>query len=257
MGREEVKRNLLSDQVAGRIEASILSGSFEPGGSLPSEAELTEQFGVSRAVIRDATRFLAARGLVEVRQGRRPTVLGLSAIMPRHFFGMVLSSDKDALLELVEVRRSLEVTNARLAAASATEDDVRKMQGAIDEMKALLRDSVGSTPRDPAAYDEADLGFHEGLAAATGNRFLRLLIEALGEPLRASRVESRHGHSLRGLRPLQSVEAHQKILDAVSAGHSEAAGREMEAHLASALEDLNAASGEITRTEADARGIED
>jgi GntR family transcriptional repressor for pyruvate dehydrogenase complex len=236
-----VRRNLLSDQVVERLEELILGGGFEAGASLPSEAELVEQFGVSRAVIRDATRALAARGLVEVRQGKRPTVIGLNAGMPRDFFRMALRSDGSALLELVEVRRTLEVTNARLAAARADEADVQGMQRAIDAMKADVE--------NPETYDEADLDFHERLAAASGNRFMRLLIEALGEPLRASRVESRRGHALRGMSPALAIEAHQKILDAVIAGDPGSAAREMESHLDVALEDLRAAREEETGTE--------
>lgn len=218
---------------------------MKPGDSLPSESELVEHFGVSRVVIREATRALAARGLVEVRQGKRPTIIGFNAVMPRHFFRMGLSGDKDALLELVEVRRTLEVTNARLAAVRATGADVEEMQTAISEMKASLEDT--------GAYDEADLKFHEGLANATGNRFLRLLIEALGEPLRASRVESRRGHAVRGLTPSRAIEAHQRILGAVAAKDPETAASEMEIHLEAALEDLKAASVEKAGTEAGRR----
>lgn len=235
LGKEQVAQNLLSDQVAERLEELILDGSLPLGASLPSEAELCSEFGVSRAVIRDASHILASRGLVDVRQGKRPTVVGLSSMLPENFFHMVLRSDESALLELVEVRLTLEMKNARLAAVQATEADTRYMQEAIDTMKASVQ--------DPAVYDEADLDFHERLAAATGNRFLRLLIEALGKPLRASRVESRHGHALRGMTPSRTIEAHQKILDAVTTNDSEAAAKEMEYHLTAALEDLRAARG--------------
>ncbi len=65
-----VKKQTLADQVATSIKESILAGDWEPGEVLPTEPELSEQFGVSRAVIRDATRMLAARGLVESQHGR-------------------------------------------------------------------------------------------------------------------------------------------------------------------------------------------
>lgn len=65
-----VKKQTLADQVATSIKESILAGEWEPGEVLPTEPELSEQFGVSRAVIRDATRMLAARGLVESQHGR-------------------------------------------------------------------------------------------------------------------------------------------------------------------------------------------
>jgi len=223
-------------QVAERLLSEILDGSFPTGSSLPSEGELVERFGVSRVVVREAIRALEARGLVEAAQGKRPIVLGLTASMPNDFFGMVLRTDDRAIFELVEVRRTLEVANARLAAERATEDDIQRMRDAIDEMRAN-RDHL-------AAYDAADVAFHERLAAASGNRFHRLLIEALGDLLRASREESRRGHVLRGLAAAQSIEVHQRILDALVRRDADAAAREMDDHLSSALGDLRAAYDE-------------
>jgi len=233
MVSNELTRVPLSAQVAERLLGEILDGSYSPGSSLPSEVALVSRFGVSRVVIREAIRALEARGLVEASQGKRPVVLGLTSSMPNDFFGMVLRADDRAIFELVEVRRTLEVANARMAAERATEGDIRRMQEAIDEMSAN-RDHL-------VAYDAADVAFHERLAAASGNRFHRLLIEALGDLLRASREESRRGHVIRGLAAAQSIEVHQRILGAIGRRDARAAAREMEDHLSSALSDLQAA----------------
>ncbi|MGH2535603.1 MAG: FadR/GntR family transcriptional regulator [Thermomicrobiales bacterium] len=235
----ELIRIPLSAQVAERLLGEILDGSFSPGSSFPSEGELVERFGVSRVVIREAIRTLEARGLVEASQGKRPTVIGLTASMPSEFFRMVLHSDASAINELIEVRQTLEVANARLAAVRATENDFRQMQEAIDAMRA--------NRGQPAAYDAADVAFHEGVAAASGNRFHRLLIEALGDLLRASREESRRGHALLGLPAAQSIEAHQRILDALARRSPDEAANEMEAHLKTALADLQAVREEAAR----------
>lgn len=232
----ELMRVSLSAQVAQRLLSEILDGSYSAGSSLPSEVELAERFGVSRVVIREAIRRLEGRGLVEASQGKRPLVIGLTASMPSEFFGMVLRSDNRAILEVVEVRQTLEVANARLAATRATEDDFRAMREAIDGMRV--------NRNHPELYDAADVAFHERLAAASGNRFHRLLIEALGGLLRASREESRRGHVLRGLAAAQSIEAHQLILDALVQRDPKRAAREMEDHLNTALGDLKAAQAE-------------
>ena len=63
---QAVKKQTLAEQVAETVKESILNGDFEPGEALPTEPELAEAFGVSRAVVRDATRMLAAKGLVVV-----------------------------------------------------------------------------------------------------------------------------------------------------------------------------------------------
>ena len=65
-----VKKQTMAEQMAGTIQELILDSDLESGEALPTEPELAEQFGVSRAVVRDATRILMARGLVEVQHGR-------------------------------------------------------------------------------------------------------------------------------------------------------------------------------------------
>ncbi len=236
MVSNELMRMPLSAQIAERLLGEILDGSFLPGSSLPPEGELGARFSVSRVVIREAIRSLEARGLVVASQGKRPTVIGLTSSMPSEFFRLVLRTDDRAVIELIEVRRTLEVANARLAATRATDDDLQGMREAIAAMRA--------TRHDLAAYDVADVAFHERLAAASGNRFHRLLIEALGDLLRASREESRRGHVLRGLAAAQSLEDHQRILDALVRRDPDVAAREMENHLANALADLRAAHRE-------------
>ena len=64
------KKQTLAEQVANSIKESILNGSWTSGEALPTEPEIAQQFGVSRAVVRDATRMLAAKGLVEARHGK-------------------------------------------------------------------------------------------------------------------------------------------------------------------------------------------
>lgn len=64
-----VKRQTLAEQMAETIRELIISEELPSGAALPTEPELAEQFGVSRAVVRDATRILMAQGLVEVKHG--------------------------------------------------------------------------------------------------------------------------------------------------------------------------------------------
>ncbi|MFN2134796.1 MAG: FadR/GntR family transcriptional regulator [Candidatus Promineifilaceae bacterium] len=65
-----VRKQTLAEQVAASIKEAILAGRWQPGEALPTEPELAELFGVSRAVVRDATRMLVAQGLVDAQHGR-------------------------------------------------------------------------------------------------------------------------------------------------------------------------------------------
>jgi DNA-binding FadR family transcriptional regulator len=64
------KRETLPEKVSKTIKESILNGELKGGDALPTEPELEKQFGVSRAVIRDAVRMLKAQGLIEVKHGK-------------------------------------------------------------------------------------------------------------------------------------------------------------------------------------------
>jgi DNA-binding FadR family transcriptional regulator len=65
-----IKKQTMAEQVAEAIKEAILADEWQSGEALPTEPELSSQFGVSRAVIRDATRMLAAQGLVEAQHGK-------------------------------------------------------------------------------------------------------------------------------------------------------------------------------------------
>ncbi len=226
----QTQRTTVTGQVAERIEAMILDGTLDPGASLPSEVELARTLAVSRLTVREATRALAARGLLHIHQGRRPTVAAPSAALVGDFFQTSLRRDPEALLDLLDVRFALEVHAASLAATRASKTAIAAMRGAIAAMRAAAD--------DPEAFHDADVTFHESLAAGTGNQLLSLIIEALAEPLRASRIQSFEGHLARGLGVASVIEAHAAIFDRVEARDAKGAAKAMRAHLRQTEQDL-------------------
>src|SRR5919198_114925 len=203
---------------------------LQPVETLPSEGQLAESLGVSRLTVREATRTLEARGLVEISKGRRPRVAAPNSALVGDFFQTAVRRDPRALLDLLEVRRALEVHIAALAARRATAGDVADMEMSIRAMRAA--------DHDPEAFHAADVRFHENLAAASGNRLLVFLIEALAEPLRASRLRSFDGHRARGGGIDDVIQQHQTILDAVKARNPKAAAAAMREHLEQTERDL-------------------
>jgi GntR family transcriptional repressor for pyruvate dehydrogenase complex len=217
------------DSVIERLEALIFD-SFEPGDTLPAEGKLAEALGVSRLTVREATRSLEARGLLEIRQGRRPRVAAPNGMVVGDFFKSAVRRDQRALLDLLEVRRALEVHIAALAAKRATKGDLADLEMSIAAMRA-----GGDRPD---AFHAADVRFHENLAAASGNRLLVFLIEALAEPLRESRLRSFVGHRARGGEVDDIIQQHQEILNAVEAHNPKAAAQAMREHLQQTEQDL-------------------
>ena len=222
----------ITDSVVQRLERLVLE-ELEPGAELPSEADLAVQFGVSRLTVREAARSLQARGLVETRHGRRAVVAHPNAGPIGGFFSAAVRRDPRRLMDLLEVRRALEVHIASLAATQATRATVSAMELSL----AAMRDAAG----DPVALHECDLGFHASVATAAGNQMLSFLIEAMEEPLRASRLRSMQGHLARGGTVEDVIEQHALVLDRVRARDPKGAAAAMLAHLDQTARDLKAA----------------
>jgi GntR family transcriptional repressor for pyruvate dehydrogenase complex len=219
------------DSVIERLEELVFDG-LEAGETLPSEGDLAESLSVSRLTVREATRVLEARGLLEVRQGRRATVAADNGALVGEFFKIALRRDPRALLDLLDVRMALEVHIAALATKRATKADIADMEMSVAAMEA--------TESEPEAFHAADVRFHENLAAATGNRLLLFLIEALAEPLRESRLQSFAGGLTRGQTLAVVVDQHVAILDEVKARNAKGAAAAMRHHLRQTEKDLRA-----------------
>lgn len=203
---------------------------LRPGEQLPAEGEIAASLGVSRLSVREAVRELAARGILESRQGRRPVVRAPHGEVVGDFFRTAVRRDPAALFELIEVRRAVEVHNAALAAARGTNATLHALEQAMAAMEAA--------EHDEAAFHEADVRFHETLAVATGNAMLIYLVEGLGEPLRISRSHSWRGRESEA-RPLAPViAAHRAILERVLARDADGAAAAMRAHLDATERDL-------------------
>ena len=172
----------LHEQVVRAITERIVSGEFASGESLPSEAEMCADYGVSRSSVREALRVLAEKGLVEVRQG-----LGTRVRPPESWDfldTMVLSVRRErgamvaVIRDLLEARRMVEVEVAGLAAARAREADLALLEASLETMRTSMD--------DPQRYAAADFAFHRVLLEATGNRVLVRMAEPIRELLEYS-----------------------------------------------------------------------
>src|SRR5690606_21749087 len=159
-------RNLHSD-VLWDLGYAIVSGRYAEGSILPSDGELLEQFGVSRTVLREALKTLAAKGLIEARARIGTRVLPRNRwnlfdadVLAWHF---ELGPEVSFLRSLAEVRIGIEIEAAALAAERRTDEQAAAMVEAVAEMEA------STTPQDFARHD---LQFHRLVAEASGNPFM-------------------------------------------------------------------------------------
>jgi len=222
--------------------AQVILGELAPGQSLPSEADLADRYAVSRLTIREAVKLLAGRGLLELSRGRRAMVREPDGSAFTDFLTSLVRADPKGLFDLVEVRLSLEVQSATLAAKRANRAGIIAIENALDGMRDAIGDSTDfADEAAEARFHEFDFGFHEAVALASGNRVLGYLFEAMAIPLREGFYISQRGHAFRGHTLVDTIEAHQRILDCIRAGNGRAAAEAMRVHLKDTERDIRMA----------------
>ncbi|MBM6545102.1 FadR family transcriptional regulator [Janibacter sp. YIM B02568] len=214
----------LAHRVVTGLKEQILSGRLAPGAKLPSEAELIDEFAVSRTVVREAVTRLRAEGLVETFQGRGSFVLAVPEPSP---FAAEAASIRthDDVLAMVDFRIGIESEAAALAAhnRSATDESAIRAAGA-EFTRAGAEGGVA-----------ADFAFHRAVAQASGNRYFRDLVESLGPTMiMLARTRLGDSYSMSDAAHVQRVaREHEAIADAVLAGDADGARAAMRVHLGS------------------------
>jgi GntR family transcriptional regulator, transcriptional repressor for pyruvate dehydrogenase complex len=227
-------------------ELQKLLESLPIGASLPAEAALAEQFGVSRLTVREALKVLAGRGLAEIRQGRKAIVTEPSSDVISSIFVSYVRRDPAALLDLVEVRLALEVQSVGLAARKVTRAGLTAMEACLRAMKEsadiLVSDASSEDQKvvARAEFQRADVSFHESIALSSGNRMLAHVLEALEDSLLRAFDASFEGHLSRGGSALDPYLAHLKIFQFIEARDARKAMNSMREHLQQSEQDLRA-----------------
>jgi DNA-binding FadR family transcriptional regulator len=205
------------------IGRRIVRGELATGEILPEQGELSRMLGVSRTVVREATKVLAAKGLVESRSKRGTVILPRSEwrLLDPDVLAWLTEAglDPEFLRSMFEVRKIIEPAAARLAAERATPEELAAIRSTFEAM---------ARADDEAAYLEADVMYHAMLVAATHNDHLVQLVAAFGPALQAGlRASTRHGWEWPDFLEY-SLAPHRDVLDAVIGHDPDQAGRAMD-----------------------------
>jgi GntR family transcriptional regulator, galactonate operon transcriptional repressor len=221
------RRNLCG-QVVHDLGCRILAGEVKPGDPLPQEWTLCDQMGVSRTVVREAIKSLAAKGLVESR-ARRGTIVRPARswnYLDPEVLDWQSRADPDGrhLFHLTELRQAIEPPAAAMAAERATEASLRLISRACEEMQRTV-DSVED-------FLAADIQFHVEILHATGNPFFAPVANVISTSLESSlRTTNRQSADNRA-----SVPVHQKVMKAICARKPTSAQAAMQSLLAEAAD---------------------
>jgi GntR family transcriptional regulator, transcriptional repressor for pyruvate dehydrogenase complex len=211
-----------SDVLARELRERILSGELVEGTALPAERELVKQTQMSRATVREALRILEVQNLVRVRAGRaggafvqKPTTKSMASSV-----SMLIRGQRIKLADLMETREALEPFCAESAARKRTDDDLAVLDRANED--------ISDPDTDLAAFLQANLDWHVGVAMASHNALLIGVMTALSQAIYAGTENAAFvDDNVR----VVTARAHRSITTAIRGRDADAAGRRMRRHV--------------------------
>lgn len=211
-------RRTVADQVSIELQRMIVEGEIDPGQPLPSQRDIAETFGASRASVREAISALSAAGLVQVEHGRGVFVRARSG---RAGQGKPSSWSFDgtlALRDAYQIRALIEPFAVRIVTPMLSRDHLLRLGHILDQMRTALEAG------DYVAVAKEDFAFHWVFAELSGNQLFCDILSRCASllPARLSLGES------------QTIAEHAAIVEEAAKGRAEAAAQLMYGHVMAA-----------------------
>lgn len=218
----------LTHLVTNKLGLAIVQGKYNDGQAFPTEAQLAEQYDISRSVMREAVKMLTAKGLISSRprQGIRLSPASQWNLFDSDVLAWTLNSrpSLSLLKEFTELRYAIEPEAVSLAARIGDQQAIAKIGDALLRMQA-----AESGDDDNLA---ADIEFHHNILIASKNRFFIQLSHFIETALRVAITFTNKMARTR----FASYEDHKRVYDPIKAGDVDAASAAMRSLLEEALE---------------------
>ena len=218
-----VKTTKIYEEIIQQIKKLIVVGKLQPGDKLLSERELSEKLAVSRPSVREAFSALEMMGIIEIRPGEGSFVRQISYEGMLEPLSFLLQVEIDDILQLLEVRKILEIETAALAAIRASSDDIKELAQALDTMKIQVgAGEIG---------DGSDAAFHFTIARASGNAILVRVMNSISDLMTNTFKTARQKLFLVEDMPDILYHSHELIFTAIAGHNPQLARRYMREHL--------------------------
>lgn len=221
-------------QIARQIRDLIRDGTLKVGEKLPPERALVEQFGASRASVREALSALEMLGLIECRSGQGNYIKadGSNGSIDGEMLKALLR-DHDAY-EIFEARLEIEPNMAALAAERATPEELEKLRSAVADLR-ILGDAILSGGFQDATVDqymETDRRYHLEIGRAAHNNVLFTVFSGVNLMTKETHWKAMKSKGLSNEANVRAYAAeHEAILSAIENKDSKAAWKESKRHL--------------------------
>lgn len=218
MAYRQIPTGRLANLVGEQLRESIFDGRYKPGEKMPTEQQLTEMFGVSRVIVREAVRNLELAGLVEIRRGPKG---GAFVVPMRHeavsqMIKDLLRLGKARVADIMEVRLEIEPIVAALASLRRTDEDMEELSRAVKGMPEAPGDE----------YVAWNVDFHRLLARCSHNPIYEILVNILMDITEELILNIKPAD-----RVIHDMTSHSEICELVRQGNSDGACIKMRSHL--------------------------
>jgi len=213
--------NRISQNIVEQIRETIISGRLKPGDRLPSEKDLSVEFGVSKASLREALRALEALGMLEVKQGMGggAFVTEVDLETARNNMFNYIFFQNPSIGEFTQLRAFIEPPVAEIAALKWTPADLDYLEDNLNR----TREKMDSVP----FYYELDTKFHHRIAQISGNRLICFVIDSLKNAIVQIKLQLELDRDF----SIQVYKAHMRLFDALRKRDPKQARAEMHRHI--------------------------
>ncbi|WP_174614685.1 FadR/GntR family transcriptional regulator [Virgibacillus ihumii] len=195
-----------STEIVNQIKSNLLDGTLKPGDKLPTEAELTEQFGVSRTPLREAIKVLESIGVITIKRGSGMFITN----NPSHFslnplvFSLIMHSQN--LDKLIEFRQHFEVMMIHVIKSNWSREKINRIEKVYNYQVKTLHPDL-----PPERLAEIDLEFHYAVLEATENALIIEIGKTIYELYKPKMIQSKQSGSID-----KTLKAHKMYLDTLS-----------------------------------------
>jgi len=221
MGLSPLRREPLVETAVTHLRAQLSADTWPVGTKLPAETELAAALRVGRSTVREAVRVLVHTGLLETRQGSGTYVRATSSVEPWE-----ARLRRAEILEVYEVRQTMESRAAALAAQRRADEDLERIEQTLESRHELR--AKGRGPQVDPLFVEADLAFHRAVVDAAHNTLLAELYASFTDALREALSKITADPDME---TFDVSDAHTELAAAIRAGDAAAAERATRANL--------------------------
>jgi DNA-binding FadR family transcriptional regulator len=219
----------LVDRAVRCVRDHIRENDLKVGDTLPGEGAFAERLGVSRAVMREAFSTLAALHQIDVGNGRKARVAAIDGSVLSTSLDHAVATAQVAVADIWDVRRTLELRTAELAALKRSDAEARAI---IDHAEAMAAHSG-----DLEELTRHDIAFHQAIAKASGNVLFYNIIRSF-EALMSVAVPTAWHRRITADQRAMVFEQHHRLAEAIANRDTAAAVAEMNTHFDTSIADL-------------------